>query len=349
MEEWRQFLRWLFGGLAGIAVLMIMLVAVMDPLGNLRLIPWRHHIIMGDNQRFQYPALIRHGRFDSIVLGTSSSRLLDPHDLERQFGGRFANLAMNSATAWEQYRLADLFLRTVKTPRTLFVGLDHVWCAGDADTQRITFRGFPEWLFDDRPWNDLRYMINTKVVKMAALQLLYRAGLPVAPNLGADGFAVFTPPEAAYDPDRARKNIWRGTSPVIANHVPAYAPSAAERAGWRFPAMQWLDDILERVPATTTKLLVFMPLHRRALPEPGSRQAARYAECKHRIAEAGARHGAHVIDFAIDSAITRADDNFWDRLHYRQPIAKRVVRESAAALETRRDDPQGEWRYLARP
>ena len=30
--------------------------------------------------------------------------------------------------------------------RTLLIGLDHVWCDEDADRERITSRGFPEWL-----------------------------------------------------------------------------------------------------------------------------------------------------------------------------------------------------------
>ncbi len=55
--------------------------------------------------------------------GTSTARLLDPQELDRAFGGRFANLAMNAATPWEQTQLARLFL-TRAPARACCFGLD---------------------------------------------------------------------------------------------------------------------------------------------------------------------------------------------------------------------------------
>ena len=69
------------------------------------------------NQRFMYPQIVRSGRFDAAVFGTSTVRLLDPQRLGAAFGGRFANLGMNAGTPWEQMQLADLFLRHVPRPR----------------------------------------------------------------------------------------------------------------------------------------------------------------------------------------------------------------------------------------
>ncbi|MCC7282510.1 MAG: hypothetical protein IT556_09020, partial [Acetobacteraceae bacterium] len=54
--------------------------------------------------------LARSARFDSAILGTSTSRMLRPAVLDPLFGARFANLSMNDATAWEQYRLGLVFL-----------------------------------------------------------------------------------------------------------------------------------------------------------------------------------------------------------------------------------------------
>ena len=64
----------------------------------------------------------------------------------------------------------------------------------------------------------------------------------------------------------------------------------------------------------------------------------------------GKRHDAALIDFRIASKITSADTNYWDPLHYRLPIAHRIVDDIARALETRRDDPGGDWIFIgARP
>ena len=76
---------------------------------------------MDSNDRYQLPAVVRTRAFDSIVVGTSSSKLLNPAWLEQAFGGRFANIALNDGRAWEEYQLAQLFLRTVPQPRTLLV------------------------------------------------------------------------------------------------------------------------------------------------------------------------------------------------------------------------------------
>ncbi|MBC8013472.1 MAG: hypothetical protein H7X74_05250, partial [Methyloceanibacter sp.] len=145
------------------------------------------------------------------------------------FGGRFANLAMNAGLAYEQYRLAALFISEVKDRRTLLVGLDHVWCDEQADTKRITFRGFPEWMYDDDWRNDLRYMLNSKTVEISGRRLGQAFGLREARYL--DGYEVFTPEESAYDPVKVRAKLWGKRSPNSVDPVvPAYAASAEERA-----------------------------------------------------------------------------------------------------------------------
>src|SRR5262249_16598930 len=142
-------------------------IVVMNPYGHLPLRIFGAHVIMDINQRFQYPAIVRSGLFDSVVIGTSTSRLLDPERLAARFGGRFANMAMNDARAWEEYRLARLFLDHQPQPKTLLIGLDWVWCAQNADTDRVTTRGFPEWMYDENPWNDWLYILNPRTLEFA--------------------------------------------------------------------------------------------------------------------------------------------------------------------------------------
>lgn len=320
-------------------------VLCFNPYGNLSTSPFRRHVIMDDNQRFQYPAVIRSGDYDSIVIGTSTARHLNPDSLNRHLGGRFANLAMNSAMAWEQYRVADLFLREVSAPRTLLVGLDHVWCWENADTQRITKRGFPEWMYDDSPWNDFLYMLNSKAVEIAIRQVSFYLGINPE-RLGANGFRVFTPPDETYDVEKARRKMFRLQRKPV---VPPFVPTTDDLSSWRYPALAWLDEIVGRTAARGKVLLVFTPPHVAYLEDPGSLEEARFEECKRRISGIASRHGAHLVDFRIPSPITRADDNFWDSGHYRVHIGERVIRDTARALETGRDDPMGNWRYLAGP
>ena len=206
MRGWRHFVWAIVCGFAGVIVLLSVFIVSMNPYGNLPRILFSEHVIDDTNQRFQYPALIRSQRYDSIVIGASDSRLLHPRALERVFGGRFANLAMNAGLAYEQYRLASLFIREVKDRRTLLVGLDHVWCDEDAGEKRITFRGFPEWMYDDDWRNDLRYMLNAKSVEISGRRFGQALGLRKARF--PDGYEVFTPAESAYDPVKVRGKLW---------------------------------------------------------------------------------------------------------------------------------------------
>jgi hypothetical protein len=253
---------------------------------------------------------------------------------------------MNAAQAWEQYRLVDLFLREGPRPRVLLMGLDHVWCEEDADEDRTTFRGFPDWIYDDNRWNDVGYMLNPEALEISGRRFFQALGFKPARFI--DGYEVFTPPESAYDPVKVRNKLWGQDGPhPIEAEVPAYAPSAAERAAWQFPALPWLDEILTRFPGRV--VLAFMPAHIAAQPVPGSANAARLDECKARIAEIAKRHRATFIDFNIRSEITANDSNYWDRLHYRLPIADRIVADIGRALATRKDDPNGDWRYRVGP
>jgi len=346
--SWAGFLKRLVLALGLTLGLTLGLIVVMNPFGNLPVRAFGGHVVMDTNDRFQFPAIVRTGNFDSGVFGTSSSKLLDPAWLERAFGGRFANLAFNDGRAWEEYQLALLFLRTVPRPGTLLFGIDWVWCAADADVSRITGRGFPEWIYDENPWNDWLYVLNWRSVETAARQLASRAGLLPA-RFPANGFDVFVPPDSAYDAAKARQYVWRSRASPIVPHSPAYVVTDADRARWQYPALAWLDELAAKAPAGTRVIFAFMPAHVAGQLQPGSEEAAREGECKARMAQIATRHSAHLVDFKIASAITTEDANYWDTLHYRLPIAQRIVEGIARAVATGKDDPGGDWRYLAGP
>lgn len=347
LDPWRAFsAAFALAGMLLTAGLFLFVVAL-DPYG-LRAAPGRPPgPIMDLNGRYMYPQVVRGGRYDSAVFGTSTVRLLDPNPLSEAFGGRFANLGLNAGTPWEQLQLADLFLRRVPRPRTLVFGIDATWCEADADAagKRITFRSFPPWLYDDDPLDDYPHLLNLRSLSLAGRVLLFRLGLMPA-RIRGDGYEVFVPPEARYDPDRARWHIWRGREPVIGAIEPPVRLSPEERAALAMPALAWLDVLLGRLPAETVRLLVWPPVHVAAQAIPDSREAEREAECKERLAAIAARHGARLVDFGFPSPVTTQDSNYWDPLHYRLPVAERLVAALKRAAETGAADPQGFYRVF---
>lgn len=338
MQGWAQFLKLLIGTLAGLLLVAAALVTMANPFGNLPFSPMRH-VLMDDNQRFQYPAVVRSRRYDSIVVGTSTTRLLEPSRLEAALGGRFANLALNSGTAWEQWRVAKLFAETNSERRTLLIGADHVWCDGAADINRITPRGFPEWMFDANPWNDLTYMLNVRTLEIAGRRIGYAIGHGKE-RWPHNGYEVFVPPESAYNLVRARENIWNPGPAPKRPRPPAHKPDG-------FPALVWLSELLDPKSGWPRVIVLMPPTHQAGQAKPSTAQFATDADCKTQIASLGQRHGRPVIDWRIRSSITTEDANYWDVLHYRIPIANRVVDGLARALKTGLDDPHGDWRILA--
>ena len=346
--DWRSFVfLFLIMLIGGVAVIYLFILLI-DPYGVVPFsLPLDRRIVSID-QRHMYPQIVRSGHFDSLIVGTSTSRLIDPELLDRSLHARFANLAMDSATAWEQTTMADLFLRKVGPPKVLIVALDAVWCDPDADRDRITFRGFPHWLYDDDAWNDYLHLLNEGTLEIAVREAGYQLGL-YRERIRFDGYEVFVPPDSQYDAGRAHGKIW-GNAPPPAAALAAAAPplSADERSRLAFPALSWLDASLARLPAGSLKILAFMPVHVAAQPQPGSHAAAVEAECKARIAAIGRNRGATVIDWRIASELTRTDSNYWDALHYRVPVADRLAQALAAAALTRRESEDDSYVILVR-
>jgi hypothetical protein len=339
--SWRESNRVFLTTFTAVLAVIYIFILLVDPYGVVPFsLPFERPLT--SSQRQMYPQILRSGRYDSIVVGTSTSRLLDPDALDRALGGHFASLAMPAESAWEQVRVIDYFRRTVAAPRAVLIGVDHEWCDRGSSTYpmartAIREKEFPAWAYDDSRWNDLFYLLNIPTLEAASRAVGYLWG-KVRPRLRRDGFEVFVPPESSYDVVRARDNL--RPSPVQSQE--------AGNAAMEFPALPWLDESLASLPGATRKYLVFPPAHVSALPAPGSPGAAREAECKQKIAGIARRRGALLVDWRLASPLTSEDSNYWDKLHYRLPIAYKVIDELDHIVKEGRESPDGSYRILVR-
>lgn len=313
-DPWRRFARlFLLSAGAALAVLYLFVIIV-DPWDALPLSPRLPRVPISTNARYSFPALARSSSFDAVVLGTSTARLLQPALLDPEFGAHFANLAMNSATPYEQSRLLEVFLRTHKRPRAVIIGLDAGWCA--PTLERYTPRPFPEWMYEANRWPAYREMLTPYAVQEAANQFAVMLHLKKR-RYGLDGYTRFVPEESQYD--RARRDAAFARWPPM-DRVPAPPGARVE-----LPALAVLEGMLRSLPDATRKVLFFTPYYIDQQGAPGSATSLRWAKCKEAVASIAAATGAEALDFMIPSAITRDRDNYWDPLHYRVPIAVRLV------------------------
>jgi hypothetical protein len=272
------------------------------------------------------------------VFGTSTARLLRPVTLDRLFGAHFANLAMNSAMAYEQYRLMQVFARHHPQARYLMIGLDIVWCQTGQTYDKYTFREFPEWMYEENRWLPFLKMFNLYSVEQAGLQFSELTGLkPV--RYGFDGYENFLPDESKYDPEKVERHL----ATYVANFK---EPVVDDPAALNFPTHPLLKDILAEFPAETRKILYFVPYYVGAGVAPGDYPDKRMNECKRRVAAiAAATPNTMLFDFMIGSGITRDPLNYWDPLHTRVGIAERVATDLADAAAGK-PSANGDYRIL---
>ena len=323
--NWTRFLRTLIASFIILVALVYTLIVLVDPYQNIPFSLPFDRAPISTNQRFAYPALARDPRFDSVIIGSSTVRLLNPENLDELTGARFANLAMNSATAYEQMRTHELFLRHHPSATYVIIGIDDSWCRLETSYEKYTFRAFPEWMFDDNRWNDLLYMFNDKALENTVRLLEFVAGSREA-KYEMNGYRDFTADSGIYDALIVNRRLYPLGSPSQ-RQGPDVTPRR-EHGDWQYASHSLLAQLLEATPQSATTLLLFAPLHGYTL----QRGEATYRECKARILEMANLRDVSVMDYMIDSPITRDDGNYWDPLHYTSAIARSIEGDIAAHI-----------------
>ena len=322
---WAQFFKRFVAWTLGLGLGLTALILAIDPFDTLNLSPAFNRVPITMSGRFKFPALARSDTFDSIIVGTSTSRLLRPDTLNPLFDAHFANLSMNSATAYEEYKILSLFTQHHSAAKYVLIGLDRVWCSPGETVTKYTFRPFPEWMYDENPWNDYLNHFNMFTLEQAGRQLATMTKLrPI--KYGLDGYTNFLPAPEEYDLEKVRQNLYGSGPRTIQPVIPAVVVSEDERRAITFATHTMLSEALNTLPATTRKIIFFVPYHVATQPRPGSREAAQWQVCKERVADMidDVPNGL-AIDFMIESPITRAETNYWDPLHYTVEIADKLA------------------------
>jgi hypothetical protein len=327
---WRRFL-WPFAltFAAGLAI-PLGLVLLADPYGvsPVRLIS--SEVVIPTQRRYIVPDIVRSGRHDSFIVGTSTVNSINPEWLEAAFGGRFANVAIHGATPYEQTRVLDLVLRQKPVPRMVILGFDDVWCSRTEPARYHPQAQFPEWLFDDARAPHLAHLLNWRAVELARrkLEIAWDASKPrVAPN----GFFDDLPDDATWSLEKAMLRLATGVK-----------PSNSERATISpvFPGVSLLEKTLSRSADSTFILGVFMPIYLQQGASPLAPDA-----CKSVIAAVLRQHRGAALDFMVPTAWTTNPNNFWDRLHFRRSIAEALPSRMRDGL-TRSVSSDGNYKKL---
>lgn len=350
-DDWLGFARLMLKVVAGFSLFLSGFVILLDPYDSLSFSLPLDRAPITTNQRYSYPTIARDLTYDSLVIGTSTSRMLEPALLDKALGARFANLAMNSGTPFEQSEILKLFLSAREKagikPKILIVGFDHVWCQREP-YEMLTERPFPPWLYDLSPWNDPPHMLNYVTIEQAGRLVAYLTGFREA-NYGLDGYRNFLPPASDYDLTKVQASIYGVAAPRDPPGTIAFDPVAAPPywlSSWSitdFPDLTILEEVLGRAPVDTQVILLNPPRHWTALALGSEKQVEEREACKALAYDLISAQGRPVfgIDFETFSDFTLVDENFWDSLHMTKASAKRVVETLGQAYRTRTPPQNG--------
>lgn len=322
---WRAFVfRFLAVFIGGSALLFAVLLFA-DPWGTLPFSSPFPRTPADHSQRWAYPELARSPRFDAAIIGDSTSRLLDPADLDPVTDSRFVNLAMVHAFAFEQAQLLDVFLAAHPAPRALLIGLDRVWCERGDDLQHYGYGPLPEWLYRGNTVEAMGNLFNMHAIETAWRSITAKLGLSPQPY-GPAGFQLIDVDHHHFDPALAKA--------LIKQNLAEYwsTPANPNPSTWHYVALDWLRARIDRLSPSTRLLFVFVARHH-LYPAPGTVGADMMDECHRRVATwARARPGTAVYDLSMPSPMTLDENRWWDAVHMRPEYMAELSRELGAAI-----------------
>ncbi len=293
-------------------------LAIVDPYDMLPLSPALDRKPVTSDQRKVVAGVARKARFDSAVFGSSTAMLLDPADLDRAFGGRFATLTMGAATRYEQTRALRLFMQYHPGARRVILSIGPYWLDGEGANLKYGAERFPEYMYDESPWNEYAHLLDLQAIRHAGLQL-WQVFTGEQAHYRADGYRRFVPETQAYDPAKVHEKLY----------------GEAQRRtteAWQVPGLETrmhykLDELralLALVPPATEKILMLPPLH--VVAQPPLRLAKEELAANLRDVPS-----LRLVDLQFPSRWTKTDANWWDPAHYTVEIASEVCRLLAAS------------------
>jgi hypothetical protein len=140
------------------AIVVALLTSFLDPLQFYHKATW-YSPVFSTEQRYQNPGLARNYDYDTIIIGTSMTENFIPAEVDKALGGKTLKLSIRGSTADEHFKIASLALQTGKVKKVLW-GLDYFSLkTGDQEAAGP----FPDYLYDDKLWNDYKYWFNYSV------------------------------------------------------------------------------------------------------------------------------------------------------------------------------------------
>ncbi len=276
------------------------------------------------NERWQNAGLINSylaadPGYDAVIIGTSLSQNFVPSHVRATMGwGKVLKLCLAAGRPKERCAIFRKALRTGRVKHVIWE-ICQFYIANDPDESHPSYV-FPDFLYDDDAFNDLKYLFNKTTAEFSLRKLLGRLQWQRDLDrlnfwMDPDLFAPFVTEDSLAS---LRATLATHAGPPLESYRFTYTPS--------FPSLERnLLDIIDAAPGV--EFCVFFPPVTTiwyALLEP--RERDRYLSMRRFLVErACARPNVRLFAFDTVAAITSELRNYKDLQHYSAEISARII------------------------
>ena len=168
------------GGTLGILLFVAVATIVIDPFLHYHkpLAGLEYPLL---DERYQNDGIARHFSYDALITGTSMTQNFKPSEFDQLWGTEAVKIAFSGASYREVNENICRALEYNDKIRYVLRSLDSSVLNQPADQN--TYEGYPEYLFDSNPFNDVQYLLNKEVVPKTLAVLNYTRAGNVTPSL----------------------------------------------------------------------------------------------------------------------------------------------------------------------
>lgn len=124
--------------------------------------PWVYKSFLQSSMREQAVGLLRHWKYDSIILGTSVLENTSSKEASKILGKKFINISIAGSDYFERSIVLDYILPRKKI-NTILYSMDDLGATRRGDLHH--HYKYWSYLYDDDIWNDIQIYLNSKYLK----------------------------------------------------------------------------------------------------------------------------------------------------------------------------------------
>lgn len=160
MGQYKKWMAVFLGAFGLLAAAVIALVVYVDPFFQYHA-PLEDFPYVVDHQMNQNPGMAKHMEYDSVILGSSMTVNFNTDWFRELLGLQTLKLSYSGAFPKDQANIMDIVFDSGKQVDAVFLGVDVITYSGGVEETKYPI---PEYLYDDKVWNDISYVLNKDVL-----------------------------------------------------------------------------------------------------------------------------------------------------------------------------------------